>query len=361
MTAIPRAVAWGSDGTSVRIIDQRALPHVLRYLDLRTLDEIVDAIRTLAVRGAPAIGVAGAMGLAVMAASLATRQPALPPRAFVAALDDAATRIAAARPTAVNLPWAIARLRHRAAAEGHLEPSHLAAALRDEAEQIRADDEAMCARIGAHGAPLLRDGARVLTHCNAGALATAGIGTALAPVYAAHAAGRRVEVFATETRPLLQGARLTMWELTRAGIPCTLIVDSAAASLLRGGAADCVLVGADRIAANGDVVNKVGTYPIALAAQANGVPFYVAAPSSTIDAATAAGHDVPVEERDPDEVFTFAGARSAAAGVRARNPAFDMTPAALVAAIITDAGIVRAPYDFSAAAARIPLSHPTRT
>ncbi|MBI2796926.1 MAG: S-methyl-5-thioribose-1-phosphate isomerase [Gemmatimonadetes bacterium] len=343
---MPRAVTWGHDGTSVRIIDQRALPQALRYLELRTLDEVVDAIRTLAVRGAPAIGVAGAMGLA----AVATSHVALTPREFAVALDDAARRIAAARPTAVNLPWAIARLRRRAATEGHLEPVHLAAVLLDEAERLRAEDEAMCARIGTYGARLLNDGARVMTHCNAGALATAGIGTALAPVYAARDAGRHVEVLATETRPLWQGARLTMWELSQAGVPCTLIADGAAASLLRGGAADCVLVGADRIAANGDVANKIGTYPIALAAHAHHVPFYVAAPASTIDPATPTGADIDIEERDADELMSVAGARHVVVGARGRNPAFDVTPASLVTAIVTDAGIVLPPYDFSASA-----------
>ena len=349
MSAVPRAVQWGDGRASARIIDQRLLPFELRFLELRTVDDTVHAIRALAVRGAPAIGVAGAMGLAV-----AMRAQAGHARAgFHTELRRAAERIAGARPTAVNLSWAITRLTVRVAREASRAPSsspaQLAAALVDEAELLRTEDEAMCARIGTHGAGLLSDGARILTHCNAGALATAGIGTALAPVYVAHRAGRRVEVMVTETRPLLQGARLTMWELTQAGVPCTLIVDGAAASLLRAGAADLVIVGADRIAANGDVANKIGTYALALAAQAHGVPFYVAAPVSTIDARTACGADIEIEERDAGEITSYHGSPSAPAGVTARNPAFDVTPAGAVTAIITDAGIVRAPYEFRSA------------
>ena len=353
MSAVPRAVQWGQGRASVRILDQRRLPHEVRFLELRTVDETVEAIRTLAVRGAPAIGVAGAMGLAVAMAATSRGAAA----DFRAALVMAVARIAGARPTAVNLPWAIARMAARATADAAQPPARIAEGLIDEAEQIRAEDEAMCARIGAHGAVLLADGARVLTHCNAGALATAGIGTALAPVYAAHTAGRRVSVVATETRPLLQGARLTMWELAQAGIACTLITDSAVASVLRAGDADCVLVGADRIAANGDVANKIGTYAVALAAQAHGVPFYVAAPETTIDADTATGDSIVIEERESREVTLFNGARSAPEGAHARNPAFDITPARFVSSIITDAGIVRPPYDFSRSA-RTTAPHP---
>ena len=334
-------VAWAPAGDAVRILDQRRLPGAVVYRDLRTVDDVVDAIRTLAVRGAPAIGVAGAMGLVVALVPCADGDRSR----FDAALAIAGERIVGARPTAVNLPWAIGRLWRRAAATAGDARTALAA-LRHEAGAILDEDRAMCRRIGEHGVALLRDGARVLTHCNAGALATTGIGTALAPVYVAVERGWRIEVFVDETRPLLQGARLTMWELMRAGVPCTVIADGAAASLLRRGAADIVLVGADRIAANGDVVNKIGSYGVALAAQAAGLPFVVCAPSSTIDPATANGDAVEIEERAAAEVTGVSGALTVPEGARVRNPAFDVTPAALVTAIVTDTGILRAPYAF---------------
>jgi methylthioribose-1-phosphate isomerase len=220
-------------------------------------------------------------------------------------------------------------------------------ALRAEAAVILDEDRLMCRRIGEHALPLLPDGARVLTHCNAGALATGGIGTALAPVYLAAEAGRRVEVFADETRPLLQGSRLTAWELSRAGIPVTVLGDGMAASLMASGQVDLCIVGADRIAANGDVANKIGTYALAIAARHHGIPFYVAAPASTLDPATPTGQDIPIEQRGETEVTTVLGHPVAPAGVQVYNPAFDVTPAALVTAIVTDRGIARAPYDFT--------------
>jgi methylthioribose-1-phosphate isomerase len=305
--------------------------------ELRTLDDVEDAIRSLAVRGAPAIGVAAALGLV---ASFA--RGAAPSRE---ALFTAIDRLARARPTAVNLPWAMARLRRVVESASDTPP--LLDALAAEAERILSEDVAMCDAIGRHGAALLADGARVLTHCNAGALATAGIGTALAPVYTAVAAGRRVEVMACETRPLLQGSRITAWELDRAGIPVTVCTDSMAASLMRAGRVDLVLVGADRIAANGDVANKIGTYALAVAAKHHGLPFYVAAPSSTIDPHTSDGSAVPIEQRAADEVRRLGDRQLAPAAVAVHNPAFDVTPAALVTAIITDAGIVRPPYHFT--------------
>ena len=334
-------VVWAPQGDAVRILDQRRLPGDVVYRDLHTVDDVVDAIRTLAVRGAPAISVAGAMGLAVALTSFAAADRA----AFDVALAAAAARIGSARPTAVNLPWAVARLVRRAAATTG-GARQVLAAIRHEADAILTEDRATCRRIGEHGVTLLHDGVRVLTHCNAGALATAGIGTALAPVYVAIERGWRVEVLVGETRPLLQGARLTMWELMRAGVPCTLIADGATASLLRRGAADVVLVGADRIAMNGDVVNKIGTYGVALAAHAAGVPLVVCAPRSTIDAAAPDGDAVEIEERAASEVTDVGGARHAPDGARVRNPAFDVTPAALVSAIVTDAGVIRPPYDF---------------
>ena len=322
-------VTWSPDGSAVRIIDQRRLPEQLVERDLRTFEEVCDAIHGLAVRGAPAIGVAGAMGLVASLIPFAGESEGK----FLDRLRLHAAEIRRARPTAVNLPWAIDRM--LAAAASARGSASILATLRAEADAIREEDRAMCERIGAFGAPLIADGASVLTHCNAGALATAGIGTALAPVYVAARAGRSVRVYANETRPLLQGSRLTAWELDRAGIPVTVLADGAAASLLASGAVDLVLVGADRIAANGDVANKIGTYAVALAAAHHGVPFYVAAPTSTLDPAIRRGDDIPIEYRAPDELL---GAR-AGARIAAHNPAFDVTPASLVAGWVTDRGL----------------------
>jgi methylthioribose-1-phosphate isomerase len=295
---------------------------------------VAEAIRTLRVRGAPLIGIAAAMGVTLAA------------RGRAPSLDEvcaASKTLGATRPTAVNLHWALDRMERRAgrAVEAG---ENLAQALRNEATAIWDEDRAMCARIGAAGAELVGDDALVLTHCNAGALATGGIGTALAPIYTLHQAGKRVAVLADETRPLLQGSRLTAWELSRAGVPVTVITDNMAASRLRRGDVTCVLVGADRIAANGDVANKIGTYGVALAARAAGVPFYVAAPSSTIDPATPTGAAIPIEERSAGEVSGWRGHQAAPTGVAVWNPAFDVTPAELVTAIITDRGVV-APAD----------------
>jgi methylthioribose-1-phosphate isomerase len=337
------SVRWSPEWGAVRIIDQRELPERVVERDLRTLDEVCEAIATLAVRGAPAIGVAGAMGLV---ASLAPYADA-PAIVFAAKLAEHAGRIRATRPTAVNLPWAIDRMLGRAARGRGRGPREVMDALRDEATRILDEDRAMCRRIGEHGLPLLPDGARVLTHCNAGALATGGIGTALAPVYLAAEAGRKVEVYADETRPLLQGSRLTAWELARAGIPVTVLADNMAASLMRAGRVDLVLVGADRIAANGDVANKIGTYALAVAAHHHGIPFYVAAPASTFDARTRTGDQIEIEQRPRDEIAAGLGRVTAPADVPVYNPAFDVTPAELVTAIVSDRGVHRAPFDFS--------------
>ena len=297
--------------------------------DLRTVEDVCDAIRTLGVRGAPAIGVAAAMGLV---ASL-TPHVVEPVDAFRDRVRQHAQSIRQARPTAVNLAWALDRLLGVMHCEEN--PVELLERLRREANAILDEDREMCERIGVHGAVLLSDGARVLTHCNAGALATAGIGTALAPVYVAAREGRAVRVYADETRPLLQGSRLTAWELGRAGIPVTVLPDGAAASLLRSGAVDLVIVGADRIAANGDIANKIGTYGVALAARHNDVPFYVAAPTSTIDVRTASGDLIPIEHRAPDEILAgLNGDRP-----DAFNPAFDITPMSLITGYITDRGL----------------------
>lgn len=313
--------------------------------DLRTLDDVCDAIRTLAVRGAPAIGVAGAMGMVVSLLPYTTDSS----ERFAARLREVVAAIRGTRPTAVNLPWALDRMLRCARASG-ASPRLIVRALRDEATVIRDEDRAMCQAIGEHGLGLIPDGARVLTHCNAGALATAGIGTALAPIYLAAGAGRRVEVVVDETRPLLQGSRLTSWELTRAGIPVTVIADNVAASLMRAGRIDLCLVGADRIARNGDVANKVGTYGVAVSAHHHGVPLYVAAPSSTFDSAMPNGEAIEIEQRHPDEVRRGFGLLTVAERAAVHNPAFDVTPAALITAIVSDRGVHRPPYDFSTVA-----------
>jgi methylthioribose-1-phosphate isomerase len=335
------AVRWSADGGAVDIIDQRRLPAELVRRELRSADDVCDAIATLAVRGAPAIGIAGAMGLVVALESAATNGRS----AMLDAVDTLSTRIAAVRPTAVNLPWAMGRMvRVARCTEGDASAIH--DALRAEATRILTEDRAMCERIGEHALTLFPVAPRVLTHCNAGALATGGIGTALAPIYLAAQQGRSVHVYADETRPLLQGSRLTAWELATAGIPVTVLADNMAASLMREGAVDLVIVGADRIAANGDVANKIGTYPLALAARQHGIPFYVAAPWSTVDPRTASGADITIEQRAPDELSAAFGTQTAPAGVGIYNPAFDVTPAAFISAIVTDRGVARPPYRF---------------
>ena len=338
---IVRAVRWADDGTAVRIVDQRLLPEQYVERDLRTTEELCDAIRCLAVRGAPAIGIAGAMGLALVAASL----DGTPRDVTLTRLKRDAELIRATRPTAVNLPWALDRmLRTACAVEG--DARAIARALEREATEILDEDRAMCRRIGEYGLALVPDGSRVLTHCNAGALATGGMGTALAPLYCAVEAGRHVEVFADETRPLLQGSRLTAWELSRAGVPVTILADSMAASLMRAGRVDLCLVGADRIAANGDVANKIGTYALAVAARHHRIPFYVAAPSSTFDPGTPTGDEIVIEQRSEHELRASFGAVTAPDDVRVYNPAFDVTPYALVTAFVSDHGVHRPPFSF---------------
>jgi methylthioribose-1-phosphate isomerase len=322
-----RPVLYDEGRDLVRLLDQRLLPAEETWLELATSAEVTRAIKDLAVRGAPAIGVAAAYALAADA-----RRGADAP-----ALREAAERLVKARPTAVNLAWAVRRMSRRIGLG--------AAELLAEAHAIRDEDEAACRRIGALGAPLIPPRARVLTHCNAGALATAGYGTALGVVRAAIEAGNAISVFADETRPFLQGARLTAWELHRDGIPVTLLTDGMAGWLMQRGEIACVVVGADRIAANGDVANKIGTYGLAVLAAHHSLPFYVAAPWSTVDLETPSGAAIPIEERGDDEVVTLAGQRIAPPGVRARYPAFDVTPEALVTAIVTERGVVRRPFD----------------
>ena len=316
---------WFEDG-ALHLLDQRLLPSRVEVVVARTAAEVARAIREMAVRGAPAIGCAAAYGLAL---ALQSGED----------FERARALLLSARPTAVNLRWALERL-------SRVQPRTFAA-LRAEADRVLAEDLAACRAIGRHGAALVPDGKGILTHCNAGGLATAGYGTALGIVRAAIEGGKKCAVFAGETRPWLQGARLTAWELMQDGIPVTLLPDVAAASLLSSGRVGCVVVGADRIARNGDTANKIGTYPLALAAHAASVPFFVAAPLSTVDLRAASGRDIPIEERAAEEVTHLRGERVAAEGVSVFNPAFDVTPARYVAAIVTEKGVARAPYDSS--------------
>jgi methylthioribose-1-phosphate isomerase len=347
-----QTVAWAPNG-ALRIVDQRRLPAELVMRDLSSLDEVADAIRTLAVRGAPAIGVAAAMGLAAAAAAELERGKLADAAHARLSIEAGAATLRGTRPTAVNLMWALDRML-AALQQASGDPAALVAAMREEAERIRAEDVAMCEALGQHGRTLLKDGMRVLTHCNAGALATAGMGTALAPIYVAKADGLSIEVFAGETRPLLQGARLTAWELSQAGIPVTLIADSVAGSLMAAGKVDMVLVGADRIAANGDTANKIGTYALAVLAKHHRIPFIVVAPSSTVDREIATGEQIPIEERAPEEITQVAGTRVAAEGTAVFNPAFDVTPAALISHIVTEDGVLCAPYHFDRATLPLP-------
>jgi methylthioribose-1-phosphate isomerase len=330
---LPNPIAWSPSG-GIRLLDQTMLPGEERYLELETVDAVAEAIASLRVRGAPLIGIAAAMGV-----TLELRAAAATGREAVDAVRRAASILGATRPTAVNLHWALTRMMRRAERAAESGES-LEAALRTEAQTIWDEDRAMCDRLGALGAALLPPDATVATICNAGVLATGGIGSALAPIYHLHRLGRAPRVIVPETRPLLQGSRLTAWELSRAGVDCTIIADGAIASRFRGGDVACALVGADRIAANGDVANKLGTYALALAARAHGVPLYVLAPSSTIDPATPDGSAIPIELRAAEEVTGWRGIPAAADGVRAWNPAFDVTPAELVSAIVTDRGVV---------------------
>lgn len=333
-----RTLHWDGDAQgTLWLLDQTLLPGEVREIECRTADDVWHAIRRLAVRGAPAIGVAAAYG--VVLGTQADRDDAT---RFRQQLESACQYLATSRPTAVNLFWALDRMQRTAAA---LPDSASSAAIHDrllvEAQRIETEDREMCAAIGRHGATLIPQGAGVLTHCNAGGLATAGDGTALAVIFAAAAQGKQIHAFADETRPLLQGARLTVWELQQRGVPSTLICDSAAATVMRSGRIQAVVTGADRIAANGDSANKIGTYSVALLARAHGIPFYIAAPSSTFDLSLADGSRIPIEERAAEEVTHGFGRATAPAGVHVFNPAFDVTPAELIAAIITERGIIQ--------------------
>jgi methylthioribose-1-phosphate isomerase len=339
-------VAW--TGQAVRLLDQTRLPQKLTFRDCRTVAAVCEAIAELAVRGAPAIGIAAGYGL-VLSWHLGRAQGRRDLAGLSADLDADRARLAATRPTAVNLFWALRRV-HAAAAHAiaaEQDAAAVEAALLAAAQAVHAGDVATGRAIGEHGQRLLTSPATVLTHCNAGALATGGYGTALGVVYAACQAGKEIEVFADETRPLLQGARLTAWELQNQGIPVTVLPDAAAATLLAQGRVQAVICGADRVAACGDAANKVGTYPLAVLARRHGVPFYIAAPCSSFDPATARGEQIEIEQRDPDEVHRLGGTRVTPAGTAAFNPAFDVTPAELITAFITELGVMRPPYDRS--------------
>jgi methylthioribose-1-phosphate isomerase len=350
-----RTVWWKEDAEGARVcmVDQSRLPREVVYLHLDHEQQVADAITTLKVRGAPAIGVTAAFGMALALVRLLREREAC---GEPLAMNEAREHLRAAgqllrrtRPTAVNLFWAIERMQRRAdrAIEQGVSVGDLARALQAEAQAIADEDRDACLKMGIFGAELIADGDTLLTHCNAGALATAGWGTALAPIYVAKRAGKNVHVFVDETRPVLQGARLTAWELQQEGIPLTLITDNMAGHFMRNGGIKAVFVGADRIAANGDVANKIGTYSVAVLAQAHRIPFYVVAPCSTIDFALASGEGIPIEQRKPDEVTSVFGVQIAPIGVHVANPAFDVTPHSLVSAIITEKGIVRPPYDIT--------------
>jgi len=324
-------------GNKIKIVDQTQLPGKLVFVELRDYAEVVAAIKALKVRGAPAVGVAAAYGIALGARDIKAKNKAK----FLSRLDKILQSFAASRPTAVNLFRAIDRMEKAATAADF---GTIKQALIDEAKAIHADEQAATERLSRIGAGLIKDGFVVLTHCNAGPLATAGYGTALGVIKAAAEQGKKIQVIATETRPLLQGARLTAWELMQEDIPVTLITDSMAGYFINRGKVNCVLLGADRIAANGDTANKIGSYTLAVLAKENGIPFYVAAPTSTIDLSLKSGDQIPIEERNPEEVTSIGGIRLAPKGVTAANPAFDVTPHKYITAIITEKGIVKEPY-----------------
>ncbi len=325
------------------VLDQLRLPHVVRTVACRDPGQTAEAIRSMRVRGAPAIGVAAAYGMAQ--AALASR--ARSSTALLKDLERAAARLKAARPTAVNLAWAVDRVLEAARKGRERRLPALKALVEEEARAVEEEDVRLCAAIARNGAELLRSGDRVLTHCNTGALATAGVGTALGCVTEAVRAGKALHVWVDETRPYLQGARLTTLELKEARVPHTLITDSTAGALMAAGKVDVVLVGADRVTAKGDVANKIGTYSLAVLAKHHGIPFYVAAPASTVDLSLADGASIPIEERPPEEVLSLQGRALAPKGTRALHLAFDVTPHTLVSALITERGVVRAPYDLN--------------
>jgi methylthioribose-1-phosphate isomerase len=363
---IVEAVKWiGDIDGYLELIDQRRLPAEFTRLQCRDVETLFEAIKTLAVRGAPAIGVSAAYGLVLALQKLDTNESI---EKSLAVLKHAREYLASSRPTAVNLFWALDRVWQAASPESQLEPAvkppakyltphstrdpaaspvetlqQLREVILREANAIYQEDVDMCRRIGQHGEKFIKDGAGILTHCNAGALATAGQGTALSPMFEAHKKGKKFKVYADETRPLLQGARLTAWELKQAGIDVTVICDNMAGWLMKQGKINAVITGADRIAANGDTANKIGTYSLSILAREHGVPLYIAAPSSTFDLSIKSGAEIPIEQRSAEEVTKFAGTQTAPAGVDVYNPAFDVTEAKDIAAIITETGVIENP------------------
>ncbi len=332
-----RPIEWVGDASGfLRLLDQTRLPVDTTYVDCRDVPQVIEAIRMLRVRGAPAIGVTAAYGVVIAAQPVATA----PRETYLSVLEQADAALFASRPTAVNLGWALKEMQQvvRATAAGSAE--HRLNSLLRRAREIEDEDRAMCTAMGRHGAPLLAAAANVLTHCNAGALATAGDGTALSVIFEAARRNPALHVYADETRPLWQGARLTAWELQQNRVPCTVICDNMAASLMKQGKVDAIVVGSDRITANGDVANKIGTYSVAVLARHHGIPFYVAAPTSTFDLELASGDLIPIEQRSAAEVAEPYGIRLAPAGVAIYNPAFDVTPANLVTAIVTEKGVI---------------------
>ena len=344
---------WNDDAFCVDLLDQTRLPVEETWLDIETPEQMAEAIRLLRVRGAPAIGIAAAYGVV-----LALREDN--DGDFRQTLLDTIDMLATTRPTAVNLFYALDRMRHVVEAEETASKEALRARLLDEAHAINLEDQEAGLKLGRHGLSLLEDGMTVLTHCHAGGVATSGYGTALAPFLLARDQGIALRAFVDETRPLLQGSRITAWELTQAGVPATLITDSMAGHVMQQGRVDAVIVGADRIAANGDVANKIGTYALAVLADAHDIPFYVSAPLSTIDFATPTGRDIVIEERAPHEVTHGFGRQTAPTDVTVYNPAFDVTPARLVTAIITERGVVSPPYEANLQALRSPAPTPVR-
>jgi len=342
---IAKALEWiGQVDGFLELVDQRLLPGEFIKLECRDTEQLYEAIKTLAVRGAPAIGVSAAYGLVLGMQRLKSSESI---EQALQVLGESCEYLASARPTAVNLFWAIDRVRKKAekfaADQGEINPAPLREFVLAEAHAICAEDIEMCLRIGLNGEKFIKDGAHILTHCNAGALATAGQGTALSPMFEAHKKGRKFKVYADETRPLLQGARLTAWELGQAGIEATVICDNMAGWLMKQGMIDAVITGADRIAANGDTANKIGTYGLSILAREHNIPFYIAAPSSTFDLSIKSGAEIPIEQRAADEVRNFAGTQTAPDGIDVFNPAFDVTEARDITAIITERGVIENP------------------
>jgi len=335
----PRTMRWLGDASGrLMLIDQTLLPEHFQEIECRTVEQVWEAIRKLRVRGAPAIGCAAAYGVVI---GLQTLPENCSRAEFDTRLADVTGSLAESRPTAVNLFWALDRMRACAKRNTDLSPAEMHAALLLEAQAIEAEDREMCAAIGQHGAALIESGMGVLTHCNAGGLATAGDGTALAILFAAAVQGKQIQVYADETRPLLQGARLTTWELQQRGVPVTLICDSMAGWVMKEKRVQAVITGADRIAANGDSANKIGTYSLSLLARAHGIPFYIAAPSSTFDLNLKSGEDIPIEQRAADEITQGFGKQTAPQGTQVYNPAFDVAPAEMISAIITEKGVIQ--------------------